>query len=595
MEFNGFSMGVCVNLIKKLVLFGLCLLIVISNMFCLGQKAHLVSYESLKEKYDGFDKNNAKALPFVNKFILKAKNEVDYSKLVEGYQDAIYFEKNKFLKLKYADSALIAAHHTKESDLITSAYLGKGIIYYSNFRKYMPALNEYLKAYSYVKQSDNQYLNYKVIYHIGVVKSYLGYYQEAILHFNGCIKYFESNLNRQSHPNEIYNYRKGYLNSIHQALVCYRNLKEHQKSDSLIELGLKNSVGKKDFVLEYNYFLKSKGISEYYAHHYPKALQYLNLSLKELKNANDFSWVSVNYFFQGKSLMALNKMPIAINKFESVDSIFNKNQFILPELRNNYELLIDYYKKQKNDEKQLYYMNQLLKADSIIGKDFIYLSTKIHKDYDTNALYEEKIVLEKDMVGRNILLFFLVLFSIVFLILFITKYRKEKMIQSKYEVLQKKLSTSHILLVENDNLSVESMESVDSDWYEFQKKEFINQDIVEDVLNKLKNFENNNGFLKKGITLNSLASNIGTNTKYLSWVINEYKKMNFTRYINTLRIYYMTRELYNNTKYHHFTIEALAEECGFLSRQNFSNMFFEINGIRPKDFIRKRIQELKNI
>jgi hypothetical protein len=88
--------------------------------------------------------------------------------------------------------------------------------------------------------------------------------------------------------------------------------------------------------------------------------------------------------------MALGKMPLAIPKFEKVDSIFNKNQFILPKLRNNYEILISYYKKQKNAEKQLYYMNQLLKSDSIIGKDFIYLSTKIHKDYDTKALYEEK-------------------------------------------------------------------------------------------------------------------------------------------------------------------------------------------------------------
>lgn len=570
------------------------LLIWLSNNYYFGQKSYLYSYASLKEKYDFFDKNDAKALPFVNKFILKAKNESDYSKLVQGYQDAIYFEPNKFLKLKYADSTLIAAYHSKDNDLITSAYLGKGIIYYSNFRKYTPALNEYLKAFSYAKNSDNEYLHYKVIYHLGVVKSYLGYYHEAIIHFNDCVKYFESKLTSNLHPNEVFNHKKGYLNSIHQALVCYRNLKEHQKSDSLVEVGLKNSSSKKDFVLEYNYFLKSKGISEYYNHHYPIALQYLNLSVKELKKANDFSWLSVNYFYQGKSLMALDNMPLAIGKFEKVDSIFNRNQFILPELRNNYEILINYYKKQKNADKQLYYMNQLLKADSIIGKDFIYLSTKIHKDYDTKTLYEEKKELEKDIVGRNILLFCLVSVSIVFLTLFINKYRKEKIIQGKYEVLQKRLLTKQNLLVENDNLSVNNLESNDSDWYEIQKKEFINQDIVDDILNKLKNFEINNEFLKRGITLNSLATNFETNTAYLSWVINEYKKMNFTRYINTLRIYYMTHKIYNNTKYHHFTIEALAEECGFLSRQNFSNMFYEINGIRPKDFIRKRIQELKN-
>jgi hypothetical protein len=49
------------------------LLIGLSNNYCFGQKLQQDSYESLKEKYDGFDKNDAKALPFVNRFILKAK------------------------------------------------------------------------------------------------------------------------------------------------------------------------------------------------------------------------------------------------------------------------------------------------------------------------------------------------------------------------------------------------------------------------------------------------------------------------------------------------------------------------------------------
>lgn len=92
-----------------------------------------------------------------------------------------------------------------------------------------------------------------------------------------------------------------------------------------------------------------------------------------------------------------------------------------------------------------------------------------------------------------------------------------------------------------------------------------------------------------------MASYFGTNTKYLSTVIHDYKKKNFNKYINDLRIDYITRHIYNSTKYHHFTIEALAEECGFFSRQHFSDLFYEINGIRPKDFIRKRIQKLKNL
>lgn len=579
---------------KRIEVLLIFLLIGLSNSNFYGQNFKNLSFETLRERYEVYSKNDKRALPYVNKIILKAKNEKDYYEMVEGYKDAIYYEPDNNLKLKYADSAIIAACHSKDNDLITSAYLGKGIIYYSNFRKYTPALNEYLKAFSYVKNSDNEYLHYKVIYHLGVVKSYLGYYQEAIIHFNDCIKYFETKMASNLHPNEVYNHKKGYLNSIHQALVCYRNLKEHQKSDSLVEVGLKSSADKKDFVLEYNYFLKSKGISEYYAHHYPKALHYLTLSVNELKKANDFSWVSVNYFYQGKSLMALNKMSLAIPKFEKVDSIFNKNQFILPKLRNNYEILMSYYKKRKNAEKQLYYMNQLLKADSIIGKDFIYLSTKIHKDYDTNILNDEKSKLEKEIFERKIISYFFIFLSIGFLFLLISKYKKSKDIKIQYKILQQRiLENQNTIKNELDNAN--SYVQEESIWNEKQSNDFISQEIIIEILNKLNTFEKNKEFLKKGITLNRLAFNFGTNTAYLSWVINEYKKLNFNKYINELRIYYITDKIYNHSKYHHFTIEALAEECGYASRQHFSNMFFEINGIRPKDFIKKRTQELKNL
>jgi len=75
--------------------------------------------------------------------------------------------------------------------------------------------------------------------------------------------------------------------------------------------------------------------------------------------------------------------------------------------------------------------------------------------------------------------------------------------------------------------------------------------------------------------------------------INENKGMNFNKYMAELRINYITTLLNTNNKYLNYTIEALAEECGIAARQNFSKLFFEINGIRPTDYIKKRKQELK--
>ena len=583
-----------VKSIKKPNVIFLFLLIGISNLSFYGQNSENSSFESLRLAYDKYEKNDNKALPFVQKLISKAKKENNLSELVHGYQDALYFEKNKYLKLKYADSTIVAAIKSKDNNLITSAYLGKGIIYYSNFRKYTPALNEYLKAFTYVKNSENKYLHYKVVYHLGVVKSYLGYYDEALIHFKDCIHFFEAQLKSDLHPNEVFNYKKGYLNSIHQANVIYRSLKLHKKSDSLIALGLKQSINQKDFILEYNYFLKSKGVSLFYNHQYKEALPYFSESLNGLKKADDFVWVSVNYFFQGKSLLYLNKKELAIKKFEKIDSIFNKHQFILPELRNNYEILINIYKKENNVDKQVYYMKQLLKADSVISKDFVYLAPKIHKEYDAKSLYESKTELENRIHIRNLLVMIFIVISLALLALYVIRYRREIHIQTQYKSLEKKYLEALNNLENNNSLAEKEMPIFNSGESENQRRLGISKEIELEILKKLEAFEKSKGFTKKGVNLNLLASKFETNAHYLSWVINENKKMNFNRYLIELRINYITNLLFSDKKYLNYTVDALAEECGIASRQNFSALFYEMNGIRPKDFINQRKQELEN-
>ncbi len=562
--------------------FELVFFLIFNGLSLYGQDGKTQDYQKLKNEYEKFSKEDRKALPIINKLIAKAKKEKNNSMLFLGYQDAIYYCADNNLKLKYADSTIITAFKINNNDAIASAYLGKGIIYYFNFKKYTPALNEYLKAYVYSKNSKNQYLHHKVIYHLGVVKSYLGYYQEAMIQFNQCINYFNEKYKSSSNPNEKYNYKRGYLNSLHQAIVCYRNLNQLKKSDSLIVVGLANTINNKDFALENSYFLKCKGFSQYYQKNYTEALKNLKSSLPELVKINDFSWVSVNYFFQGKCYSALNNNSLAIKKFTSVDSIFSKNNFIIPELRENYEILIDYHKKKKNTDQQLYYMKQLLKADSLISKDFSYLAPKIHREYDTQSLFDDKEKLEKTIINRTLMIIVVSIFSVIAFILFLVRYRREKVIKRKYKLLEYKLQNKQEVDINNKVIK-------NSD-----RKISISSEVANEILAKLQKFEDKNEFLKKGLTLNKLASKFATNTYYLSWVVNEHKKVNFNRYINELRISYITNLLYTNKKYLNYTVEALAEECGMASRQNFSDLFYEINGIRPKDFIKNRALEFEN-
>ena len=539
------------------------------------------TYDDIRKKYKIYEQNDERALPVVRLFISKAKKENNYEKLVKGYEDAFYYSNDATLKLKYADSCINASLKTNDYDVISRSYLGKGTIYYFNLKRYEPALDQYVKAYEYSKKGNDDYQEYKVIYHMGVVKSYLGYYNEALKHFEDCIQYFEPKTKGDLHPNTIFNNSKGYLNSLHQATICYRNLGNYKKADSLVNAGLNFTSKSKEFPLEQAYFTKCKGIFEYHQKNYDDAIHSLTSSLPVLKKNNDFSWTSVADFYIGKSYLGLGKQEQAVQQFEKVDSIFQKHKFIVPELRENYELLIKYWKEKKNDKQELHYTKNLLKADSILAKDFPYLSAKIHKDYDTQILEDAKGKLEKQNYWSlgAILLLILAVIGLIFIAWKL--YQKEKLIRKKYSELEERLQT-------HQPTPAVSYENIPQ-----QSKAVISKDVFTDLSEKLKEFEDSKSFKEKGITLPQLAENFKTNTTYLSQYINDVKGMNFNKYLSTLRINYITERMYNDPKVLGYSVQGLADECGISSRQNFSDLFLEINGIRPIDFIRQRKKELQ--
>ncbi len=544
------------------------------------------SYEDYRKKYENLAEDDTRAFTNLNLYIKKAKQEKKYAELFQGYRDAVFFSKSRDKKLQYADSCLDAAYKSASDDRISTAYVLKGSVYYAKLKKYKPALDEYLMAYKYAKNTNDLYLKYKISYHLGVVKNYLGYHEEALELFKECVAHFEEQANNKNlHEFKIFNNQKGYLNSIHQMVVCYRNMQDFKKADSLVDIGLLKTFNNKDFLLERSYFLKCKGLSEFNNNKYTSAITYLDQSLGLIKD--DFAWMSVDYFYIGKSYLKLDQEDLAIANFKKIDSIFNKHDFILPELRENYEFLINHYKNKKEPEKQLYYTTQLLKADSIISRDFAYLSMKIHREYDTNTLIEEKGRLETANAWGGFLIAGLAITAGVLVLILVKRHRKERSTLEKYVLLEEK--------VRNDNYVRSAFSNTANPDLSDDKKTQITETIKQDLLRKLRVFEDKNHFTQKGLTIQKLAVQFETNSSYLSQVINEQKGMNFNKYLGDLRIRYITRLLFDKNIYLNYTIETLAKECGIASRQNFSDLFFEINGIRPTDFIRNRKKEVDNM
>lgn len=524
-------------------------------------------YSDYRIRYDTYEGDDPKAFQFINPSILKAKRERNYPELFQAYKDAIHFTPNQ--KIAYADSAIWAASLTKNSDLIGTAYLTKGTVYYFNYRKFKPALDEYLKAWEYNKRSNNQYLYYKNLYHIGVVKSYLGYYVEALEIFTKCEVFFRTVPSSPEPPNLQYNRKKGYLNTLHQSAICLLEVSRFQEAQSAIDKGFATSGTQADFYLERSYFYQLKGVVASREHRDTEAITMLNNSLPGLQKKNDFTHASIVYFYKGKSYAQLGNEAESIKNFVKVDSIFRQYTFVLPQVRESYEYLIDYYHQMENREQELYYTAQLLKVDQRLMLDFKYLSGKIHKEYDTGDLLASKKRLEHSVSSFYILGWSAgIMITMMSVIIY---YKSAKGRQGRASSAATAGKTKRSVTV---------------------KAEFENQPKVPDavavaVLAKLEVMEQKNFFLEKGMSLHKLAPQLNTNSNYLSIIIKEYRGCHFNAYIKQKRIAYITNRLRESKKWRNYSVETLATECGFADRNNFSNAFLEYNHMKPLDFIRQ--------
>lgn len=542
----------------------------------------VVQYIEIQKKYSELPENDARALPHITKSIALGKKIRNYRHLVYAYEDAAYYSKDRQQKLLYSDSIVQAAKKTGDAAIISKAFLAKGIVYYFNYRKYGKALDEYLSAAAFADKTGDEYLIFKIKYNIGVVKSYLGYHEESIQLFRACSHFFALHMRTASHPILKYNNTRGYLNSLHQLSIGYRHRQQWLQADSLLALTTpyRNIP---EYRQENAYFLKEKGIAAFRQKLYAQSIDSLLAAAEILKEKDEEAYLTVAFFYIGNGYLHLNNPASATVYLKKVDSLFRKNQTVFPETRTAYELLLKNTSYRKDPDAASYFTNQLLKADSILNRDLPYLSSRIHREYDTKELWAERDkLLQAKKSGDHIVMISLVLSSALAGFLIISRKRQKEILRN-YNRLQLKLNADP----QASTLATETQHERKKLWYE--------PDIAEDILQKLKVFEKKEGFINPDLTVITLAAELQVTKNNLSYVINEHLNMNFTTYLNSLRIGYITEKLNSDREYLKLKTPELALKCGIKTRQHFSRLFYEHNKIRPSDFIELRKKQLKSL
>lgn len=87
----------------------------------------------------------------------------------------------------------------------------------------------------------------------------------------------------------------------------------------------------------------------------------------------------------------------------------------------------------------------------------------------------------------------------------------------------------------------------------------------------------------KNYSAKQLAVDLGTNTRYISAVVNVRFHMNYTSFVNKYRIEEAMSILVDK-RYQNLRIEEVSDMVGFANRQSFYASFYKVTGITPKEY-----------
>lgn len=538
-----------------------------------------LSFAELKELYWKNENKIPQQLPYAKAYLKKAINENEPVERARGYfLLSLLSESDK--ALVYLDSAIFFTKDLKDIKFPAYAYSAKGHVYKKQF-KYKEAIDNFLIAENIAKQN-NQDLYYEIKFTIAALRSEeLGEVDEALVLFKECFEHY----NNKDVRSPVYSYP--YQLVLFGLADAYKAL---NVSDSATYFNKKGYIESKatNSQLTNALFTLNEGANLIFKKNYKEALDSINIALPKVILYKDKGNTLAAYYYTAKAYDGLNNKKEAVKNFIKVDSVYTISKRITPEFMSGYPYLISYFKNNGDKVNQLKYLTKYMEIDSVLQNNYKELTKKLQYEYDTPNLMLEKENLIKSLQEDKSKSYW----SIGFLILIVLamagfsfyQYKVKKSYRARFEK----------IMQNNAEKNETETTQQEVDVFEANKSKTesigINENLINQILKKLADFESTKGFLEPNITIQTLSDVFETNNKYVSKIVNIYKQKTFIQYINDLRIDYALTSLKEDFRLRKYTIQALAIEFGFNNAESFSAAFHKKTGIKPTYFL-KQLEE----
>lgn len=313
---------------------------------------------------------------------------------------------------------------------------------------------------------------------------------------------------------------------------------------------------------------------------------YLDRAL-QIANKNDIHKISMNVYSILADIERINGDSITEQKYRAEakrinDTLFNLRAF------NNARTSLDQYEEMLKTTQIENLNNRLTIMWLVTGfvallLTVIGVAAVIIKRRNGNLIYANKTLLEKNRElirneEKNRILMDKYLDA-----LYKNEENKKRDAMMKNEEIA--ADPKKDVTVENENgntTSASESPSVTGDSAKEPTSPYLSNDQVEILLMRINRVLNDNETVfNPEFSLNMLAQMVKSNTKYVSWVINDTYGRNFKTLLNERRIREASKRLEDFEHYGNVTIQSIGEEVGYRTSASFIQSFKKIIGMTP--------------
>lgn len=462
--------------------------------------------------------------------------------------------------------------------------------------RYSDALEFYTKALESAKNEKNDQMYYVCLGNIGNIYASMNDIKRAL-------HYYTTGYEAAKETNDI-DRQWGFSTNI---VAAYCMLQEVDNAKAFFDVQMKipyeNTEIKRYYFLNNQAYIAMAENNSRMAEYYFKKV----MAFAQERHMNTMYYVGPLvelgkiYLQRKNSREAIECLEIAR---DSVLRMENKDRLV-----SIFQAMSEAYRKSGNaDSAEAYRRRYLAMSDSIFNISQFNLANGKLFEYENK---ENKARIDSLMSQNYIQLFVIlvfVVFALAVTLLYVALRRKarnlqeaQKMLVSKNEELMASDSHSRQLLkryVEamdkqkiqtgTENPDKGMMLDADSGTESIEEHEDqrtglgLNEELRNRLLNSITTIlEDVSVISNSDFNLSMLAEKAGSNTKYVSSIINDVYGKNFKTVLNEYRIREACRRLTDKDHYGNMTIQAIYEEVGYNSAASFIQAFKKVNGMTP--------------